>query len=321
MTEREIAAQASQWAIRTDDPAFEDWPALEAWLAADPRHAVAFDRVSIAVDEAAALLRDGERPATSGMSGRKLLIRLPRRTIPIAIGGALAASLAAALWMGLPLGPKPAETAQLVRTRAGEIRRVDLGGDGTVMLNGDSELRRDPGSPSRMTLVRGQASFDIVHDPARAFTVQVDTVEIIDIGTRFDVKRSDAAIRVAVAEGMVRLQSGARDITLSAGQESRVTRDGVVTAPAAALPQTIDGWRTGQLNYADAPLAEVAADITRRSGVRLTLAPGLAGRRFAGSINVTDGGASLISRIEAILNVRARRVADGWILEPRAEGR
>jgi transmembrane sensor len=321
MTEREIAAQASQWAIRTDDPAFEDWPALEAWLAADPRHAVAFDRVSIMVDEAAVLLRDAARPAPSGMTGRRLLIRLPRRTIPVAIGGALAASLAAALWMGLPLGPRPAESAQLVTTRAGEIRRVDLGRDGTVVLNGDSELRRDPGSPSRMTLVRGQASFDIVHDPARAFTVQVDKVEIIDIGTRFDVKRSDAAIRVAVAEGMVRLKLGVRAVTLAAGQESRVTRDGVVAAPSPALPQTIDGWRTGQLNYVDAPLAEVAADITRRSGVRLTLAPGLAGRRFAGSINVADGGEPVISRVEAILNVRARRVADGWILEPRAEGR
>jgi transmembrane sensor len=319
MTDRDIAAQASQWAIRADDPAFEDWPALEAWLADDPRHAVAFDRVSIAIDEAAGLLRDARQP---GRPARRLLIRLPRRAIPIAAGTALAASLAAALWIGLPIDRSPADTAQaqLVTTRPGELRRLDLGRDGSVVLNGDTQLRRDPAHPDQLTLARGQASFDIVHNAARPFTVRVGNAEVIDLGTRFDIQLRGAEIRVAVAEGLVRVRSGGREVSLAAGQQSRVTRDGMVTAPSPAEVATVGSWRSGQLNYVDAPLAQVAADISQRSGIKLTLAPSLAARRFAGSINVKGGGEALIPRIEAVLNVRARRDQDGWILEPRTDG-
>ena len=45
--------EAAAWAVRTGDPAFDDWDGFTAWLERDPAHARAYDEVILAVGEAA----------------------------------------------------------------------------------------------------------------------------------------------------------------------------------------------------------------------------------------------------------------------------
>lgn len=50
--------------------------------------------------------------------------------------------------------------------------------------------------------------FTVQHERLRPFTVQVNTLKIRDIGTRFNVKLHPERIDVAVLEGEVELDDG-----------------------------------------------------------------------------------------------------------------
>jgi transmembrane sensor len=89
-------------------------------------------------------------------------------------------------------------------TTVGEQRWVALDDGSTVHLNTDSEIRvRMTRKARRITQLRGEAVFDVEHDPARPFQVLVDTVLVEAVGTRFNIHRKADQIIVTVLEGKV----------------------------------------------------------------------------------------------------------------------
>jgi transmembrane sensor len=328
MTQIDMDAEAARWAVLADDPQFEDWAALAAWLAADPGHAIAFDRATIAAEEAATMLRSAvplpsaPQPTAPLPFVRPAADRRRWRRMMIPATALLAAGLALVFFIGLIARPQPGTPAdQLITTRPGELRLVDLGSNGQVALNGDTQLRRDPAKPDMLTLTRGEASFHIVHNAARPFVVHARNVAVIDIGTRFDIAMTPTHLRIAVAQGMVRVRSGSSDLQLAAGQQTLVALDGDAAPPSAVEVAEIGSWRSGQLTYADSTIGQVVADVRQRAGIPLNVAPGLAARPFAGSINVRGDAEQVIRRLEATLGVRAARDRTGWVLHAADDAR
>ncbi len=305
--------QAIDWAVRADAPGFTDWEALERWLAADPRHAILFDRAASAAHEAASAV------AAVPARGRLTLIQgdlaeavevAPRPSRKRWAAAALAAGVAGiafgASWF---LQPPGTATEQIVGTRAGEVRTLALGDASSVTLRGNSEIRFTPGNSRSVSLTRGQASFQVHHDAAHPFVVTVGSVEVTDIGTRFDIDRGTVATTVVVAEGAVEIRAAGRQVELRAGERSVIPNGEAPGAPVMGQGAERQG---GALNYDNATFARVIADVNRRTGMRIRLAPGLASRHFAGSINLDGSPETVISRLEALLGVAARRDDDGW---------
>jgi transmembrane sensor len=125
-----IEAAALEWTIRVQAPEFAEWDALSAWLAADPRHADCFHRLTLLDDEIASDVREippRQRPAAGGPQPG-----LPPWTL-------LAAGLALALVLGAVVTGRARLTAQApstriaVTTRAGERRQLRLA-DGTEIV-------------------------------------------------------------------------------------------------------------------------------------------------------------------------------------------
>lgn len=316
--------QAIAWAIRADAPGFVEWEALEQWLASDPHHAVLFDRAASKVHEAAAAI------AAMPVRERFTLIQgdladpieeLPR---PARRGWAMAALAAGvaglafgATWLLQPPGAAP---EQIVGTRAGEVRTLALGDASSVTLRGDSEVRFLPANPRAVRLTRGQASFQVRHDAAHPFTVTAGDIEVTDLGTRFDVDRGADATTVAVTEGSVAIRAAGRQVELQAGQRSVIPNGAAPGSPSNLTAGQGSERQGGALSYEDVTVARVIADVSRRTGMRIRLAPGLAGRHFAGSINLDGPPETVISRLEAVLGVSARREGDGWIFAPAPDG-
>lgn len=77
--------------------------------------------------------------------------------------------------------------------------------DGSIMhLNSDSRVSvRFSGKERLINLDRGQAHFQVTHDPLRRFRVTADAVDVIAVGTAFDVYRRERATFVTVVEGKV----------------------------------------------------------------------------------------------------------------------
>jgi transmembrane sensor len=317
-----IEAEAAAWVARFDagDVSAKDQAAFQEWLNRSPLHRQAiadygklwseFDALKLLTnpDEAGheANLRDNQ----PGMleKARPWLAACAAMAI-IAAGGAAF------------LHPKPQETAKaeshhsarhfhpLTRlsyeTPVGGQRRITLADGSSVILNTNSLLDVDFSAKCRdVHLRRGEAYFDVVHDKSRPFTVHAENYVVRDIGTAFDVHLSKTGlVEVGVTKGSVEVRpANGRQVSglakslgiIAAGQNvvlgEKVERPKVVSS--ADLGRKL-AWRQGQLIYNGQPLAEVLADVSRYSDIKIELAdPALE--------NLPVGGAFRTDQIEAI---------------------
>lgn len=316
--------QAIAWAIRADAPGFVEWDALEQWLAADPNHAVLFDRAASNVHEAATAI--AAVPARERFTLIQGDLADPVEESPRPARRRWAAAALAAGVAGLAFGtswflqPPGAAPEQVVGTKADEVRTLALGDASNVTLRGDSEVRFLPANPRAVRLTRGQASFQVRHDAAHPFTVTAGDIEVTDLGTRFDVDRGTDATTVAVTEGSVAIRAAGKQVELRPGQRSVIPNGAAPGSPTSPTAGQGSERQGGALSYEDVTFARVIADVSRRTGMRIRLAPGLAGRHFAGSINLDGPPEAVISRLEAVLSISARREGDGWIFAPTPDG-
>nr|WP_246623537.1 FecR domain-containing protein [Sphingomonas colocasiae] len=299
--------------------------ACAAWRDADPAHDAAFwrawttwsgaGRTAIAADESwraeAAALRSGWRPRA-------------RRWIWIAAPVGLAASVALAL--GIPNLTRPA--AIEIATRVAETRVVALADGSRVTVGGRSGIEaRVDATGRRVELARGQAFFEVAHDPARPFVVVAGDAEITVRGTRFDVRLVGDDVQVSVLEGKVEvrrrgllslLSAGAPDAVLTGGQKSELAPQAGAFAPAAPAATVPGEWRSGRLYYADAPLSEILADAARYSAARIEASsPAIGAMSLTMSYRAGDDE-GLRHAIEAALPVRVEKRGTVWMVDGAA---
>jgi transmembrane sensor len=311
-------AEALDWARRVHEPDFDDWEGHLDWLEADPANAALFDEVSLHLEAATAgLAAEPVAAAVPDAANDNPPVSTSRRWwLGSAMAVALVGVIGIASW---PSGPDMPATPLTIATALGQTRSVRLADGTRVAMNGGTMLKVDRATRS-LSLGEGEAYFDVVHDPARPFRLQIGAASVEDIGTAFNVRRHDNVIEVAVREGVVSFDpDGGTEpdddaVILKAGQAIRIVDDrGAVRRVDRT---TIGGWRTGQLSYGDVALAEVAGDLSRAIGQPVRLAPGDGRRRFSGTFKVDADAATSVQRLAAISGMRATRDAGGWRLSP-----
>ncbi|WP_296617101.1 FecR domain-containing protein [Sphingomonas sp.] len=292
-----------------------DWDGFTAWLEADPRHREAYDDIAL-LDERV----DAERtailarlPANDGEASEDYIeARSPARRPYLAWGGIAAALLVAVTaggwWASGPSAPATTSYA----AAAGQTRTVAVADGATATLAGGSRL--DVAKGAALTLA-GSAYFDVRHDPARPLTVKVSGFEVRDVGTRFDINSDGKTIRIAVAEGKVSVSApgaaAATEVTAGHAVLGDVARRTVTLETTA--PASVGAWRTGRFIYDQVPLSLVAADIARYTGHPVTVAEGVAQRRFSGVLAPGDRD-SMVASVRQLAGVSVRREGDAVLL-------
>lgn len=173
--------------------------------------------------------------------------------------------------------------------------------DGTkVILNANSRLEyaSDFGVRDRKVRICGQGYFDVAKDPQKAFTVDVDGMEIAVHGTRFNVYAypDNDYKEVSLIEGSISLRYGDSEVRLSpnekvciSGQSGRMnilrTDNSIETA-----------WMENRIIFIAKPLYQVIDILQRHFGVKITC---------SGDINLTDRYTGTFNdrRIDDILNI------------------
>ena len=80
-------------------------------------------------------------------------------------------------------------TALHFKTRHGEQLTRRLADNSVLHLDTDSAVTIRYSKNERLvTLTAGQADFEVAHEPDRAFRVFAGSAEVLDIGTKFDVR-------------------------------------------------------------------------------------------------------------------------------------
>jgi transmembrane sensor len=294
------------WAIRVQDPAFDDWDGYTAWLEANPAHLEAYEAALDDSDWAAGLLASAPVEVVSAPQPR-------RWWLPI--GAAVAAAIAAVGGWSVIDRDAP---AQQIATAAGEQRTIDLADGSKLALNGATRVIIDPDMPRQVVLEQGEARFDVHHDASDPFVVLSGGTRLVDAGTVFNVVQDGDALEVAVSEGAVIYQPGPDEVRLAPGDTLKRAGKGITPVVGKASPQAIGSWAAGELQYDNASLGQVARDLSRSLGKPI--------RPAAGSEQVIVGGGTLmlagtpdqvLARAGPLLGVRFVADGEGWTMSPR----
>jgi transmembrane sensor len=309
-----IEAEAAAWVARFDagDVSAKDQAAFQEWLNRSALHRETIAEYGNLWSEFDAL-----KPLAGGEAGRQADAQerqpdMVKRANPwlAACAAVVMAAVGATAFFHPQLqkfakaeSHPPARSSY--ETAVGGHKRVALADGSTVILNTNSRLDVDfSGNRRDVHLVRGEAYFEVVHDPARPFTVHAKDYVVRDIGTAFDVHLSrTGAVEVGVTKGRVEVVPADSGHGAGAGRSVGVLTAGqnVVLDQEVERTETVSpadmgrklAWRQGQLIYTGQPLSEVLADISRYSNIKIELAdPALE--------NLPVGGAFRTNQITAI---------------------
>lgn len=167
---------------------------------------------------------------------------------------------------------------RVISAPALKVRFVSLGDGSTVYLQGGGAIVVHYSRLSRsIDLVRGQALFDVVHDPSRPFRVRSGTAEVMDVGTRFDVNRQTARTTVTVLEGRVDVltqgtvsatseeptEPGITTLRLTAGEQVQIGPTTIAPQVKTADLRRVTAWMHRDIRFDNRPLKEVIEQINR----------------------------------------------------------
>lgn len=296
-------AQAIDWVIRQRDPAFDEWDAFTIWLEADAGNAASYDHIAMMDDGFDAL----PRPVADNylQDAVRTTPRINRRAW---FGGAIAAALVGVIGISTF-----SNDLTRIETRAGEHQSVTLADGSRIEINGASIIELDKDRPRFARLESGEAMFHVIHREGDPFTVDTGSAKLVDMGTAFNVIQRKDALTVAVSEGIVLYNPAQENVRLDAGRALTVKLNGKPVVSDIDIAG-VGGWRSGQLFYSGAALSEVAADLTRTSGLKVTVAPSVASRTFHGALLVGDNKQQAVRDLAALAGIHAEKQADGWVL-------
>jgi transmembrane sensor len=218
--------------------------------------------------------------------------------------------------------------SETYRTATGQMRDVVLPDGSLVDLNTQTELEW-VGNPQdrRVRLIRGEAYFQVVHDPHRPFRILLAHSEVQVLGTRFDVyQMADGDVRVSVISGAVAvegLENGSSappswSRRLGAGQQIEYSPVGLLADVHAIVAPKVVRWRQGILETQGEPLSDFVSDLSRYTQERIVIAdPRAASQQVGGAFNIRNIGDTL-ARLSRIAPVTVKHEGGEVILGYRA---
>jgi len=190
-------------------------------------------------------------------------------------------------------------------TRHGEQQTHRLADNSVVHLNTDTTVTVRYGRKARLVeLTSGEADFEVSHEADRPFRVFAGSAEVVDVGTRFDVRLNSGSTVVTVVEGRVAVGlsptsegSGAnggqaaptQTVPLTANQQVTVTEGDWPAAPVAVDAQRNTAWLHRQISFDHELLERVAREFNRysRTPIEITT-PALRKLEISGVFSTDD---------------------------------
>ena len=309
-----IAAEAALWIVRTADTRATGRrdPGFEQWLAEHPGHRTAFAKATgvwRGLGTAAS-----PRPHARARATRAWSMPPP----PLSRRYSWAAALAACLILIVVGGQFLSTAYPVYATVVGEQRSIRLADQTRVMLNTDTRIAvRYDAAQRRVVLERGEALFDVAHNPARPFYVESGGDYIRAVGTSFTVRRDAQGLEVTLLSGKVligRIGAAAARVALEPGERLRLTgaRAPVIDRPVV---DDVTAWRRGQIVFDATPVAAAIAEMNRYSAMPVMLrASTPPGARLSGVFE-TGESESFAGTLAAIYGLRAVKTGAGYQLQ------
>lgn len=184
---------------------------------------------------------------------------------------ALASVLVLGVWVVLAGRELADPEISRYQTAQAQLQTINLPDGSQLSLAAQTQLSAWQTKGERhVELLAGQAFFVIAKNPKKPFYVSVGGTRIRVLGTRFDVNKLNGQVRVNVEEGVVSVEartpepnSATQVLVLTAGKTVTQLAGGSFSALGDIDPAAAALWRSGRLEYNNATLAEVIAEVNR----------------------------------------------------------
>jgi transmembrane sensor len=286
--------QAAGWFFRlgADDVTAAERQAFAAWLDQSADHCAVWDEVQ-------ALYAALEEPARAlyhqDMGTAKPRRAKGRRRWAWAFGlccGGLA------MGVGLFQGPGVVDRLRAdYATAIGQRQTVALDDGSRISLNTDTALTVQYGDHRRViTLLRGEAYFEVAPDKMRPFQVRTDQGSVTAVGTAFAVRQDAEGTALVVTEGVVAVQgaqTGPEAVSVPHGQSLHFTAQ-TIDPPQATAAGSVLAWREGKAVFRQQPFGQVIGELDRYwPGLTVVVDHGLAVEPVSGVVDLDRREASL----------------------------
>ena len=215
-------------------------------------------------------------------------------------------------------------------TGVGEQRTIKLEDGSTIALNTDTAVRVElTEHMRRVSLLRGEALFNVAKDPSRPFRVLSDRAIAQAIGTSFVVRRTAGDTVVTVIEGQVAVahfdqanlaataEVPAEALRLSAGVRADIVARDIQTS-AVANVAAVTSWKSGRLVFEGEALSVVVAEFNRYNRTQIVLQDSHLSAEPLTGVFDADKPQTLVRFLERANVVEPARVEDDRIiLTPR----
>jgi transmembrane sensor len=204
-------------------------------------------------------------------------------------------------------------------TAAGQRDTFSLPDHSKVTLDADSAVDIAYVDGTRgVRLVRGQALFDVAHDPAHPFRVAAGDRIVTALGTRFNIRQRTYETRITLLEGSVGVTKGNDPLHVQAGQVETLRPGQQLTARAGQQdrisstdPASGTAWQRGMVHFNGDTLAEAVDELNHYSREPLVIRdPQVGAMRISGTFRSGDA-ARFGQSLTALYPVRVTPVGDG----------
>lgn len=324
--DRDRSDQAEYWyqRVHAADCTRQERERFRRWQVECPEHAAAYARTEYLYHRAADLRLD-PKWRVQAREARQRTEQASRHRRTLRWGLSAAATLVLALGLGARVWD-PVQPEQRYATATGERRTLALDDGSSVVLDTDSLLTvRYSRSQRHLHLERGQAQFTVLNAADWPFIVQAGGGTVRAIGTRFQVRKDTAAVRVTLLEGVVTVTaplwppgSGERSATLAAGQQLSFDGDQLWFLSPADL-EIAYGWTQGGFVFEGLSLAEMIEEMNRYTSTKIRMGDSsLRDLQVNGAFYDNDQD-SLIQALEQGWSLRAEYLSPNEIVLYRSE--
>ena len=338
-TQKAISQEAADWLVKMDSESFskKDREALKSWLQQDPAHAHALKSLATVWSDMDLYVHDvalmeNEQHSHSG-SATETSPAFFSRTYAFPFLFVILFSFL--LWQPLSEQVFGLFKEPYYATEVGSQKLNRLPDGSTVHLNTDTVIEVAYTDDKRgINLLRGEALFDVEHDPERPFVVYISGREVRAIGTKFVVRLESNNILVTVTDGQVQLSKQPEDtntspdlietntsdvqpVLISKGQEVEVE----ISSDSLTLLKDLDkeelnrrlAWTDGFLVFKNQRLEEIVKELSRYTNDRVVIVdPEIGDLRVSGRFSMSDTNA-LLDAVEVSFNVAVTRNNKGII--------
>ncbi len=311
----EIARQASEFVVHlySGSMSAKDEQRLYDWLDADEAHRDEYQRMLDLWADSGDLNLDA-----AGLIGADDS-RMSRRWM-IAAGVAIVA-VGAGLFGWISHDVSQIEVVRYA-TAVGEQTTIALDDGSAVVLNTNSEITvRCTDEIRALTLVKGEAYFDVASDPNRPFSIDVGDRYVTAIGTEFNVYRNIGETTVAVVEGTVAIHA-AKDLALDTSADllssgyvgTFAYNEPGVTTLAVPNIEDFHSWRIGIVRFDNVSLRRLVDEYNRYNTRKIRIADDYLGDERIGGVYQLAKVEAMLAGLELNYPLRVIHSGDQYVL-------